>query len=736
MRTTLLLCFLSLALNALGAAFAQTPAPGQLATPAKDVVIRAGSNEVMLDVVVRDKKGQRVVNLEPGDLQILDNGVERKITSFKLIQGAGSFSAAAELENRQAAATGPTPPPRKLDPLSQIRLVTLIFNRLDLNARTIARQAALDLLKNEFPQNVYMGVLVLGDSLQGIQPFTNDLGLLRKAVERATSGAYTEFASDSARIQAQMQQQLGPATAGESLGEQQQAMTDATGGSGGKGPSGDPAGAAMSEMMMNMLLLTRSTELAQTGRSAIWGLIDAVSQQYRLPGRKSILFFSSGFGIPQGMEEPWKELISTANRFNVTFYSIDARGLGTSNLNTDANSQLRDGVSASAANLRKGTGRVTPAMAQSMDTAINAGKANGQNTLADLAESTGGFLIANTNDFRNQLKKVSEDIQTYYQLTYDPSIDKYDGAFHKIEVVALRPNLRIQARSGYFALPSAASAGVVLAPYELPLLNALNSTPLPRNFNFQSAGVHFKTGAEQTGSVILDVPISNLTLKQSTPASPFEGGLTYLVLVRDANREVIKKFHGEVPIAANPDQLTAIQQSHFLYHEPMDLAPGRYTLESVVADKLSEKVSARKSVFLVPVAGAKLSMSSVTIVRSLNMKGENTSAQDPFLMAGKVINPVISPAFKKTDSNGLSFYLVVYPDKANTAKPQLSMQFSRDGEPLGAGSPTLGDADESGRIQYIATAPIDKLPPGNYAVEFLVKQGAETATESVYFTLE
>ena len=83
-------------------------------------------------------------------------------------------------------------------------------------------------------------------------------------------------------------------------------MSDATGGSGGKGPDGDPAGAAMAQMMLNMLNLSRTSELAQTGRSAIWGLIDAVSQQYRLPGRKSILFFSSGFGIPQGMEEPWR----------------------------------------------------------------------------------------------------------------------------------------------------------------------------------------------------------------------------------------------------------------------------------------------------------------------------------------------------------------------------------------------------------------------------------------------
>jgi hypothetical protein len=36
------------------------------ATPAGNVTLHAGINEVLLDVVVRDKKGQRVTNLDPG----------------------------------------------------------------------------------------------------------------------------------------------------------------------------------------------------------------------------------------------------------------------------------------------------------------------------------------------------------------------------------------------------------------------------------------------------------------------------------------------------------------------------------------------------------------------------------------------------------------------------------------------------------------------------------------------
>ena len=703
-------------------------------SPTGGVTIRAGTNEVLLDIVVRDKKGQRVTNLQQGELEIVDNDVPRKINSFRLIEGnltiTGEEQAQKPVEGKRAS--------RPIDVEREIRLVTLIFNRLDLNARTIARTAALDLLKNEFPQNVYMGVLVLGDSLQAIQSFTNDIGLLRKAVDRATSGAYTEFVSDSSRIQQEMQQQLGPATAGESVGEQAQGMSDATGGSGGRGPSGDPAGAAMAQMMLNMLQLARTSELAQTGRSAIWGLIDAVREQYRLPGRKSILFFSPGFGIPQGMEEPWRVLISTANRFNVTFYAIDARGLNTTAMNQEAVSELRDAASASRANLRKGTGVVTPAMAQAFDTAINSGKANTQDTLADLAQSTGGFLIANTNDFRDQLKKVSEDISTYYQVTYDPHIDKYDGTFHKIEVHSSRAGLRIQARSGYFALPpSTGSAGVILAPYELSLIQSLSERPLPHDFSFQSAGMHFRgPGNEPEVSVVLDVPIGNVTLQQTNPTGPYEGGIDYIALLRNAGGEVVHKIRGKVPLAATPEQLATAKDSHFIYDEHVSLNPGRYTLETAVLDKAAKKTSSRKSVFVVPPDGPSLGVSSVALIRGMREKNVDTSDQDPFLMADKLVTPTINPAFRKRTTNELSFYVVIYPDKTNSAQTELTMQFSKDGEQFGAGSAPLPAVDAAGRIQYVARAATEKMPPGDYQVLFLVKQGEEVAGESVTFSLE
>ncbi len=99
----------------------------------------------MLDVVVRDKKGKLVKDLKPEDFQVTDNGEKRTIKSFRLVEGSEAVSSSG----------GRT----QLDPLRQIRLVTLIFHGLDQNGRLLSRQAALDLIKSELSQNVFMSVL-------------------------------------------------------------------------------------------------------------------------------------------------------------------------------------------------------------------------------------------------------------------------------------------------------------------------------------------------------------------------------------------------------------------------------------------------------------------------------------------------------------------------------------------------------------------------------------------------
>lgn len=705
---------------------AQTDQPGQ--TPGKAEggqapSFQAGGEEVVLDVVVRDKKNRAVKDLKAEDFEVIDNGEKRAIKSFRLVQGD-------EAVNANGGRT-------QLDPMRQVRLLTLIFDGLDNDGRRLSRDAGLSLLKDELQPNVYISVMAIDHALEAIQPFTNDRELLKKAIQRATGGS-SNFASDTARVRAQLQQMLGPNQSGQGLGDQVNSLS--SGGSGQSGPAGAANGpaaanAAMAKMMLQMLESKEQDEATDQGRAKIFALLQVVKQQYILPGRKTILYFTPGFQIPQGMEEPFHSVISIANRSNVSFYALDARGLEVGGQNDSSNAQLRDASSASAENMNRGD--ISTRNAQAADMAIEAGRANVQNTLATLADSTGGFLIANTNDFTGKLKRLTEDIETYYEISYDPQIQKYDGSFRKVSVQTDRPNMRVQSRSGYFALPPAMRGQEVLSAYEVPLLKALDSKPLPHSFGFETEGMHFEGPKDSSTCVlVVDVPIGNLTLQWDKDTKAYGGKFAYVALIKDAHGQVVKKFHNEIPLKVDADKVEAIKaSSHFINVQHFDLPAGRYTLESAVLDSDGNRVSARKSVFIMPAVNGALGISSVAVVRDMKPKGDTTK-DDPLVMANQVVSPTINPIVKKTDTKGLPFYVVIYPNKANSEKPTLQMVFSKDGQVLGSGSPPLGNPDGQGRIQYVATAPLAQLSPGNYQVRFIAKQGDQVSDESVTFTLE
>lgn len=697
----------------------QTPSP-------QGPAIQTKSEEVVLDVVVRDKKGHAVYDLTPTDFEVFDNGEQRRITSFRLVQGT------------EAIAAGGTR--TQLDPLRQIRLLTLIFQCWDNDARRLARDAAVDLLKSELPQNVYMAVMTIDHKLEVIQAFTNDRNLLRQAIERGTRSQNTDFSADTVQVRKQLEQMLGPNLSGAQSVQGQIDNTNAALTAEGRSvDAAAMANIAMAQMVLEMLETEQSNAMVEGGRTNIFALLDAVKEQYRLPGRKTVLYFSEGgFVIPQGMEEPFKTVISVANRSNVSFYALDTRGLTTWSSNSGSIDTLKRAAQSSADQMNNdGSQKVRPDEAKLFDTAIQSTRGNTQNTLASLAESTGGALIANTNDFRGSLRKLTEDVLTYYEITYAPDIKIYDGSFRKIAVKMSSNDLHVQTRSGYIALPpTLATRGTPLHSYEVPLLAALSASNLPHAFNYHSEALHFRGAQDQSVcDLVMDVPLGALTF-QKNGADQLEGRLSYVALLKDAKGEVLKKFQNDLPINVTEAKLAALKASHFIYTEHFNLPPGRYVLETAVLDTLGSRISARKTSTMMPAPSDGLALSSVSIVRSTKDKEAATSADDPMLMGSKVISPILSPVLRKADAEAVSFYMVIYPSKKGTTPPQVVMEFSKDGQVLGSGSPQLSAPDKDGRIRYVATAPLSSLPPGDFMIRFIVKQGSEIAEEPVTFTLQ
>jgi hypothetical protein len=117
-------------------------------------------------------------------------------------------------------------------------------------------------------------------------------------------------------------------------------------------------------------------------------------------------------------------------------------------------------------------------------------------------------------------------------------------------------------------------------------------------------------------------------------------------------------------------------------------------------------------------------------------KDASTDQSDPLLIGDRVVSPTLNPTISKAGNSGVSFYVVIYPDKGSSQSPRLSMEFSRNGQVLGSGSPEVGQPDKDGRIQYVATVPVASLEPGEYTIRFNAMQGTETAEELTTFILQ
>src|ERR1022692_21083 len=132
--------------------FAQQPAP-QNPPPAESQqnTIRSTSQEVLLDVVVRDKKAHQVKDLTAKDFEISDDGEHQAIRSFRFINGID-----APMEAGATATVPEGKPSGGMDPLRQIRIITLVFGRLGDDGRNNARTAVNDLLKNETGPNLVL----------------------------------------------------------------------------------------------------------------------------------------------------------------------------------------------------------------------------------------------------------------------------------------------------------------------------------------------------------------------------------------------------------------------------------------------------------------------------------------------------------------------------------------------------------------------------------------------------
>lgn len=691
---------------------------------APSTTVRSTAQEVLLDMVFRDKKGRTIHDIRPEEIHVFEDGVEQKLTSVRLVEGKSADSGSAAQASAQSGSLS-------LDPMREVRLVTLVFEALDQDGKRFFRQALKDILDMAPEQNLYFSILTVDQGLHVIQPFTVDHATLLKSMDKSMTWSFTQYVSHSAEVKQELQQVL-------SGGEPQLA-----GGAGG-GPSQAQVQSAvnyrMAKMQYDMLEASEAAVRQYQARVSIDALMGLVRAQAQLPGRKAILYFNSSFFIPEAVKEPYSNLISTANRGNVSFYTVDPKGLvalsdpkgGRSAVTWSSADEARHELSGAMPGALQIGGGVSTPEARAAEHAESALRANPLLWLRDLAQQTGGATIAETNDYRAPLRVAMEEVRTYYEAAYAPHIALYDGKFRKISVRVDRPEVVVHTRSGYFAVPQL-KGGQQLYAYEMPLLNALNAAPVPVDVAFQAGADRFNDrGPKIEYMVTLEAPLKGLTFEPRPDKKSSAVDAALLAVLKNSNGEIVDKFSKDFAVEVALDKVEAYKAGNLVQSFKTELPPGTYTLEAVIMDRYDNKTAVKRTLVTVPKPSSKLSMSDVVEVRRTEALKDN-QILDPFYFPGGKVVPTLAGTLKGGPGNILSFYFTVYPDHTIKDAPKLTMSFYKEGQYLGAAEAPLPEAQPEGRIPYIANLPADKFTPGAYEIRVGVIQGSSKAEEKVAF---
>ncbi len=657
----------------------QKPDPG--------TALVGSTEEVVLDLVVHDKKGKLVADLKPADLRVEDGGSAIKLNDLRLKSvGEGQ------------------------------RYITLVFDAMDPLLRTDARAAATQLLKLIPSTNFTLAAVKVDGRLQLIQAPTVERERMKLAIRDATASDKQDI---SPKIAAAEKELLTDAKTAAELRKRQEA-----------------------QVIVSALKDSQRIVMEQHARPALAGLLALSRAEAKLPGRKAIVFFTQGLRINASFREVMQSLIGSANRSGVSVYAIDLSALDQSSNAMAASLVMarsggagRTGIAAPAP-----TGPVGPSlpggevtMASEQGSRIENGSADvSQSPLADLCIRTAGAYIPAGGGMREALRRMLADLSSYYEAFYVPPITQYDGSFRKVKITTNRRGLKIQARAGYFALPNAALEGI--RPFEAPLLKVFDA-PLPNDLPFRSAVLHVGDTPEGNANyLVLEVPLKDIEFREDTNTRLVGFHLSMVARIKDKAGNIVESFsddmprHGALEAEEQYRNETATLQRRFVAE------PGEYVLESVVQDRNTGKTGAQRTNFAIRKDPGAPSLSDVVLVRKTEALRSAESSDDLLRFDGARIVPDLS-ARLTADHKETQFFFLVFP---SAHKPAATLELeilTQDGQSLGRAPLQLRPTAQGTPLAY-EVGVHSAFPPGNYTAKVIFAQGVEKVEKTLSFLAE
>lgn len=307
----------------------------------------------------------------------------------------------------------------------------------------------------------------------------------------------------------------------------------------------------------------------------------------------------------------FRELLQRANRANVSFYPVDARGLIVFD---------------------------TPPRRGELPSDDRARLDRRYDELRNMAAQTDGVAVLDTNNVGAAMQRILADIGSYYLLTYYSSNPKLDGRFRRISVRVKREGVDVRARPGYLAPTEAEAraAGVTRprppgsrgpAPPPPAVSRALDAIAPARGnlpVRIQAAG-----GA---GIIRAIVELDAATQKQPEWLS---GGDLRLVIEPERSAGLGATGGSGGPSYTVSAEMGPGQRSLDLYSPEPALPPGRYSVRAEIRPKGGRAPLQVTTFVTVPAEGAEVGTGAVALRR-----GPST---------GLAYQPTADPRFRRTE---------------------------------------------------------------------------------------
>jgi VWFA-related protein len=569
---------------------------------------RVTSDLVLVSVTARDKSGRLVRDLKQSDFTVLEDGKPQHIASFDIedVQNYAENTGPSQAESQGAIPSGLlTSKDVAKDVLRDRRFIVLFFDFSAMESDEVERamSSAEKFVEKQMTPADLVAIVSLSTALMVNQDFTSDR-------QQLTSILHKLHGLDA-------------------TGMEQSNTSDVQ----------EDTGAAFSADDSEYNIF--NTDLRLQAIAQVSQVLSRIDQ------KKSILYFSGG--VQKTGTENQSQLRAAVNmavRANVSLYPVDTRGL----------QAFAAGGSASSASIRGTSAYSGRAVEQQFDSNFQT-----QETLATLANDTGGRAFFDTNDFTKAYDRVQADTSTYYVLGYRSTNTRMDGRYRKITVKLNRPDVKLEYRTGYYGPRDFQHYTKDDKEQQLQdeLASDLPNTDVP---------VYLSTELFRSQEDKYFIPVSLVVPGSAIPFTPAtekdKASLDILGLVREKKTNFpVGNVRDTVKIALEGTQET--RRQNVQYNTGFLLAPGTYHLKLVIRENQNGSMGSFETDLTVPdLKKAPLRMSTIVIANQKSPAPKKKSP-NPLIRDGLEIIPNIAHVFR-TDQNLYMYYEVYDPARAKS----------------------------------------------------------------------